>query len=288
MATYEVDGIIRYANDLQEKLDALTAENTRLSTPFGVLKKPHALPLQSYYVSDLLKPGYWKGLETKYEQSVPLAAENDEVNSHNSAVVQNLRQVISTTGFSAERREYKRNKWVSVPNEWAHCLNYTLGEGSQALEKRWADTKKKYAETVAAAEATKKKEEQAKQAEEKEAWKRIAFVDLCRDVELDPLETGLDQVKEKLLASDKYLDLAAAGIETRCDWSDGCWRVRNALGRFSVADARDQEIYEEWQELCDDFEDGRVFRDCKWNYDRVMELVTPDLQALWKRAKECE
>lgn len=288
MATYEVDGIIRYANDLQEKLDVLTAENTRLKTPFGALKKPHALPLQSCYVTELLKPGYWKGLETKYEQSVPLAAENDGINSHNSAVVRNLQQVISTTGFPTERKEYKRNKAVSVPNDWTRCLNYTLGEGTQALEKRWADMKKKHDEALAADEATKKQVEQAKQAEEKEARKRIAFVDLCRDVELDPLEADLDQVKEKLLASCKYLDLAAAGIETRCDWSDGCRRVRNALGRFSVADARDQEIYEEWQELCNDFEDGRVFRDCEWNYDRVMELVTPNLQALWKRAKECE
>lgn len=78
-----------------------------------------------------------------------------------------------------------------------------------------------------------------------------------------------------LCSKNKYLDLGIAGEETRGDWSDGFYRVAEALRRFKIEDERDKEIVADLAG-CMDSEDGRVFRDTTWSYEALYEMVGDD------------
>lgn len=72
-----------------------------------------------------------------------------------------------------------------------------------------------------------------------------------------------------LRSKDQRLDLAVAMQQTRGDWSDGAYRVSDALGRFTIHTDEDKAIATDTVSHLREFEDGRVFRDCEWNYGRL-------------------
>lgn len=88
-----------------------------------------------------------------------------------------------------------------------------------------------------------------------------------------PDDITWESVLAKLRERDQYLDLAVAGLQTRGDWSDGFYRVEAALGRFKIADDRDKEIAADICGCMSDQDDGRVFRDTRWSYDALFEIV---------------
>jgi len=86
----------------------------------------------------------------------------------------------------------------------------------------------------------------------------------------------------------KYFKLARAMEETRNDWNDGYGRVQYAISSFSVETPEDQEIYDEIFELaheCEDI-DGRIFRDCTYNYSVLYGKVDADLMSDYNILKE--
>lgn len=61
---------------------------------------------------------------------------------------------------------------------------------------------------------------------------------------------------------------------TRCDWNDGFYKVEDALENFNIENDQDNEIYNCVQELLvSEDQDGRIFRDCEWNYDTLYSLI---------------
>lgn len=100
---------------------------------------------------------------------------------------------------------------------------------------------------------------------------------------MDATIVSAGEIEEQILGMCKYLRLAVAGMDTRNDWSYGCHKVESALGEFDVVTPQDKEIYADWSRQCDRFDDGRQFRDCEWNYDRLMELAKPEAIALWNK-----
>ena len=120
----------------------------------------------------------------------------------------------------------------------------------------------------------KKNEELAKQ---KEKSRLEIFATLKVKYGLD-YEAGYDEILLHLLNKDKYLNLAHAMSETRGDWSDGFYRVENALGSFTTESDEDNRIAEEIDELTyGDERDGRIFRDCKYNYTILYSMVNSEL-----------
>ena len=88
-----------------------------------------------------------------------------------------------------------------------------------------------------------------------------------------PIESSWDDVLEHLRKKDQRLDLAVAMEQTRGDWSDGPYRVRNALDRFQIHIDEDKAIATDVASCLYDFEDGRVFRDTTWSYSALYESV---------------
>lgn len=79
----------------------------------------------------------------------------------------------------------------------------------------------------------------------------------------------------------KYLELALSMAKTRGDWSNGFYRVKDALKSFSIETSEDQAIVDEVAEYVEDEDtmDGRIFRDCDFNYNWIYKnKLTKDEQ----------
>lgn len=106
---------------------------------------------------------------------------------------------------------------------------------------------------------------------------RLANVELAEIIlryEL-PRDSDWADVLEALRPRHQRIDLGLAMLETRSDWSEGAYRVRDALGSFSIQTDEDKDIVVSVTGGLEDFSDGRVFRDMEWNYDRILTSV-PD------------
>lgn len=87
---------------------------------------------------------------------------------------------------------------------------------------------------------------------------------------------------------DKYFMLARAMEDTRNDWNDGYGRVQWAISAFEVVTEEDKEIFEEIHALAYESEDidGRVFRDCEFNYSLLYAKVSEELMKDYEILKE--
>lgn len=172
-----------------------------------------------------------------------------------------------------------------------HCA---ISDGFDAATKTYESLKGKYTEYMAA--ALRENEQKAAQTETEAAKKlaqRLADKDLVGIItryEL-PIEAEWDDVLEALRKRDQRLDLAVAMYRVRSDWNEGCGAVESALGRFTVRDNEDKDIANDVLGCTHDFEDGRVFRDTTWSYDRLFASVvdkqlTADVQMAMRHTEE--
>jgi hypothetical protein len=265
----------------------LEAENTRLKQPVGALQPP--VPLQSGKIThSMVETDHeWAKALKWLDEDVPLAEQNDEINRSNQSVITTLAGMIVAAGIPSERSVWKRNKSVKEPMEWKSALTIPSnmqGVGTYSLanrRKEWEQRRKSFVEKKAEED---RRRQQAREQEEASRAAQIRLVDACRELGLNPVESAMDDVKAAIRSKCKYLDLAIAGSETRGDWSEGCWRVESALGRFTPETQVDKDIVEEWWDICNDFDDGRSFRDTTWNYDRIIgELANKDVVAMWQK-----
>lgn len=284
LETWHRDQALRAVNEMYAEVEKLRAENERLRTPFGSLQKTTPLKSGSWSRSLVDSESGWARVEREYAEDVATAKENDKINAANQALVSNLRKVIESAGFPETRSEWKRNKLVRVPNEWSKCIHVASENGSSAVESRM----KEYREHRRTFLEKQRKEQSERERElaAAEAKRRsdIVFVDLCKELELDPLESSADDIERAIRGKCKYLNLAVAMMDTRGDWSDGCYRVESALAEFVASSPVDEDIAANIQSQCDNFDDGRQFRDCEWSYDRLMgELADKEASVLWTK-----
>lgn len=288
MQTWDRDQAISHIGKMWEEMEKLRAENKRLKTPFGAIQATESLKSGKWTPRLVESDSGWNQILSDYKSDIESAARNDIVNNNNQSLVNNLRKIIAGSGFPETRSEWTGRKYKSVANEWSKCIFTVSGEGSSVLEKRMKEYQalrdqyeKKAAEQKEKSIAEEKRKEAARIA-------NVEFIDLCRHFEIDPTKSDTSDLREAILSKSKYLRLAVSGSETRNDWSGGCYRVESALSEFDISDVVDKCIHDEWRSICDDFEDGRSFRDCEWNYDRIFDLVDDSLLKLWRRFESIE
>lgn len=123
----------------------------------------------------------------------------------------------------------------------------------------------------------KRQREQADRLEKRKADMELATILLRYAL---PIESDWSDVLEALRSKDQRLDLAVAMEKTRGDWSEGPYRVSDALSRFTIETTEDKDIANNVLSCLEDFSDGRVFRDTTWSYDALfasakdMQLAT--------------
>ena len=102
----------------------------------------------------------------------------------------------------------------------------------------------------------------------------------------DNATTAKDALEE-ILNQNKYLRLAHYLEMNRNDWNDGCSYAVAGLTGFNPETAEDNAILAEINNLCADFDgDGRVFRDCTYNYGVLFSMVPQQLLRDYSDLKE--
>lgn len=85
---------------------------------------------------------------------------------------------------------------------------------------------------------------------------------------------NLQDIRENLLEKDKYLCLAYWLERNRGDWTDGYNYAEIGIDSFSVETEADKEIEEDIRYYIDNWDgDGRVFRDCEYNYSVLYDMA---------------
>lgn len=212
-----------------------------------------------------------------HELNIPRMAANKVI--HDRIVF-----LMKEVGMPDSWSETDRKSRARFPKKIQHSAGYVTdllrevktNDGFEYATSSYERLKKSYEEYAEQAkrqaEVDRTKAQREREAEEAKRREDMELAAILLRYGLDVMSSWSD-VLEALRAKDKYLDLAIAGQRTRGDWSEGPWQVRNALDRFTIEDDTDKDIVVDLSDCLADFEDGRVFRDTTWNYDRLFGLV---------------
>ncbi len=223
-------------------------------------------------------------LEAARAKDVALHEANLEAIERNQGTADRVRAFMEEIGMpkswserdTKSRSRYPRN--VSREAGWITDITRFIktDDGFAYATSSYENLKARYDEyAAAAARETAQAEQQRQRAAEAEREARKANIELARIVlryELSD-ESTWEDVLDALRGKDQRVDLALAMMATRGDWSEGPYRVRDAIDRFTIVTDEDKQIANDVIACLCEFEDGRVFRDTTWNYDRIMASV---------------
>lgn len=283
------DSIERKLMEMHEKLDESS----------GKVEKFEAYPLagaldQYRQFAPNTPAGEKAKLETAYTASQPIREINAQRARNNALVKAKFEAMVQNAGIPTKyRRPKPRSRWGV--GEWVDEEWFSGFKACIPVVDPWMMLENNYREKLIQIERWQQEvsaaEQKAKAAKEQaEAAVRMKALVMILAKKYECAEDA-DEVLETLLKRNKYLRLAHYLRRNRGDWNDGYEFARIGLRNFTVETDVDRAIKEEISDLadgddCDDC-DGRVFRDCTWNYDRLFGLVAPvelfsDYQELWE------
>lgn len=267
------------------------------------LPKPH-LPdvtkVYSYYDRQQSIGEIEKKLEEAYATATQMHIKNLPALENNERVYTVITAMMTTAGLSDGGYETvgtgRRSKWVRIPAGYQkdldkHC---TRSDGWAVVELNYKDAKAAIAKWRNEKEAHDKRAadlaEMEKAAKLRSAKKSRVLGALFVKYSL-PLDATDSDLEDAILSKDKYLALASAMERNRGDWSDGYDYVDSALDHFRPAPgvAIDAEIVAELRGIINDADgdiDGRIFRDCQYNYTVLYGLADKSVMEDYQLLKE--
>ena len=304
---YSLESIISSAKRVQDELDKKDAEIARLSTPLGKFQPYQKTERVEWRSFGTRKPGDWfdPTLETekkRHEETLiamnaqlEIAKQNAVIWKANGELLSKVIDLVAAVGLvkTWSKTTYGRKiKTTTEDSPWYAALRASCPRPphTESDDKVWIDNLNQSFKTYSEALAAKEKAAKAKiEAEEKQRKETAKIIKVAMQInyEGDMSAVTADELMDDLRARDKYLDLAAAMEETRGDWSDGFGRVKHALGRFKIEDDRDAAIVDDVSSCAYGEEtDGRIFRDCDWNYGKIYELANDKIAAWYNELAE--
>lgn len=245
------------------------------------------------YALQQLEQARQKDVET-HEKNVPAIENNKVIVARVEAFMAEIGMPRSHTERDTKSRSrYPKN--VTVASGWIgdvtrHIKTSDGVEYQTTVYERLKRDYENYAERAKQEADARRAEEQRKIDAEKEV--RRANVELARIVVRYhlPEDSDWSDVLEALRAKHQRIDLALAMMDVRGDWSEGPDQVEYAIDRFTIETDEDKDIANCVLSGLRDFEDGRVFRDCSWNYDRLIasvgdEQLKTDAMTAYNRSK---
>lgn len=223
-------------------------------------------------------------LEAARAKDIATHEKNLPALENNALVALQIRSMNEAVGMPARWSERDRNSRSRYPKTIGHDAGYITDirrecktdDGFDAATVQYERTLKSYREyeeqgkREAEAAARAKEREQAAALEKRKADIELAAILLRYCL---PIESTWSDVLQALRGRHQRLDLAVAMAQTRGDWSEGPYRVRGAMDRFTIRDNEDKDIANDVLGCMDDFSDGRVFRDTRWSYDALFASV---------------
>lgn len=217
----------------------------------------------------------WQKVEAKH-------AENAAAIENNRAIRQTVQALMTAIGipevydvydYPTERSRTK--KTIKKTAGWRQDLAHFCrsDDGYDAARQAYEAGKKKIEEWSREQRAKEQEKQAIAAAEAKKAEGEKLRAVMAVKYGLD-FKTDMYDVLMAILGRNKYLHLAYWLERNRLDWNDGTHYARRGLDNFSVESVTDRAIYDEIQSHIVDWDgDGRVFRDCKYNYSTLYEMV---------------
>ena len=215
----------------------------------------------------------------------PIRVRNLEVIEHNKAVIAKINSFMNTVGIPASysytdpksRARYPKSitkqsgykddivRYVKTSDIAYNNIITSIKSKCTAIE-NWAT---KTINSLLEEEKARKVTETQQKLE-----KLVAVMKVKYKLDFDYDET---EVLDAIINQSKYLRLAHAMIDARCDFSEH-YRVSYAIDAFKIENETDQKIVDCICDILHEYEgDGRVFRDCEWNYGVVMSYAPAEL-----------
>ncbi len=227
-------------------------------------------------------------LEAARQKDVDTHTRNLPALQANQAVHDHVKAVMAAVGMPlrwSERDTKSRSRYTKTIGHDAGYLTDLRREAiiddnfehATAVYQRLLKDYQAYAERAAA--ESEQKAAAAQRQRDAELAKRRADMELAAMLLRYglPIESTWHDVLDTLAGKHQRLALAIAMQQTRGDWSEGPWRVRDALAGFQIETTEDKDIASDVLCGLEDFCDGRVFRDCRWSYTALFASI-PDQQ----------
>lgn len=228
----------------------------------------------------------------EHEVNIPAIENNQKVREKITQIMKDIGipNNYSTSEFKTQRSRTKTTTTHSAGYLGDLQRNVPVSDESErmlTLIKSAVDSLKRHADTL---KGTIRKELQEAEKTEKAKKEILAKARLQVKYNLDE-DFEWSDVLDVLDKKDKYFMLARAGEETRGYWGEGFGKVEYALDRFIVETEEDKEIEKEYAEILEehnngDCEDGRIWRDCQFNYSYLYSKVDTDLMTDYNTLRE--
>jgi hypothetical protein len=213
-----------------------------------------------------------KIIDMIYEVDQEIHKENLRIVEDNRKIEKTIFDILETVGIRKTYYGYKTSRSTKKTELYYHFPSEIKKQIPTSYSEDVLDERKKdllnqinrYWEQ----EISKIREERLKKEQEqkeKEKNRKLALLLAKYDLSLD---CDWHDVLEVILDKNKYLRLAHYLEKNRNDWSDGYDYAETGLESFDVENELDHKIYNCIRECIDDWcGDGRVFRDCEYNYN---------------------
>lgn len=282
-----VAGLKKYIAELETKADAVTGKimpvkylGSAMGKRFSSLvdydrnswgssrSKRRALPRAESHCKEL-----WEQVLKDHEANVPAMENNQKLRERVALMMHNIGIPDKTTrqDWTGRRRNPKEVTDTAgyLLDLQKHCL---IDDGFRAAEeahKRFLADIERLRKEI---ETEEKEAERIKVQQETEQKREKVRAALAVKYGLD-YTVELNEIVQHLIGKNKYLRLAHFLRLNRNDWNDGYSYAERGIYGFAVENETDKQISADIYAYFEDFEDGRVFRDCEWNYDRLFAIV---------------
>lgn len=217
----------------------------------------------------------------------PIHSENQEAVRHNASLVALAVAYFHSLGLEDEEVEWSgfgsRRKARRLPAGWLTSVRLQLGRADP-----WQsvlDTKSRLEADITSREKQQAEAERTKAAqaaaEEKKRKAYAVMGALCGRYGVEP-ESEMSVLLDAIIQKNKYLWLAHYLAKNRSDWIDGTAYAETGLDGFTVVTARDKEVAADIGGHIANWDgDGRIFRDCAWNYEALLGIVAAEAAELY-------
>ena len=249
---------------------------------------------------------FWSG-EEDIKTSTGLAARKEEINKavdnyieactlvynenlpiieHNKKVVEKIKALMKVTGIpdTYSKSYFKTSRSRTKTTETTRAgylqdIDRLIKTSQPAIPSK--DSLLSGMETYYNKRLAEARQEETKAEREQQEKEELHKIALLR-AKYTPEDASSDawEIREAILSKDKYLRLAYYLEKNRGDWNDGYDYAATGLNGFVVEDGNslDQDIYDCINECIESGNngdiDGRIFRDCEYNYSRLYGFVT--------------
>lgn len=206
-------------------------------------------------------------------ENINIAKENDQLLTNIFNLLEKAGIRRSHYGYKTKRSSKQTELYYNFPSEIRAQISTTYREDT--LEER----KKELLKQVDSIwnQEMKKVEDERKEKErvEKEKKENRTLALLLAKYDLD-IESDWEDLLDTIIEKNKYLFLAHRLEQNRGDWTDGCSYAESGLDNFTIETEEDQKIHENiyyYISTWDQHMDGRVFRDCTYDYGTIFGIA---------------